>query len=105
MLEPAEQAFQRNALPSMCQRAAEYLPLWQERAAAAETDRRLSRSTFDELFAEGWLDLVSPRAPVTRTGHWPTLVESARIAARACASTGWMLALVGGHGSIARRLP
>ncbi|MEQ4310887.1 acyl-CoA dehydrogenase family protein [Pseudomonas syringae] len=105
MLEPAEQAFQRNVVSLMCQRAVAYLPLWRERAAVAETNRRLSSSTFDELFTEGWLDLVSPRAPVTRTGHWPTLVESARIAARACASTGWMLALVGGHGSIARRLP
>ncbi|WP_223114955.1 hypothetical protein [Pseudomonas syringae] len=105
MLDPAEQAFQPNALPSMCQRAVEHLPLWRERAAAAEKNRRLSGNTFDELFAGGWLDLVSPRACVTSTGHWPTLIESARIAARACASTGWMLALVGGHGSIARRLP
>ncbi|MCJ2372612.1 acyl-CoA dehydrogenase family protein [Pseudomonas sp. RGM 3321] len=105
MLDPAEQTFQRNASFSMCQRAVEHLPLWRERAVAAEKTRRLSSNTFDELFAGGWLDLVSPRAPVTSTGHWPTLVESARIAARACASTGWMLALVGGHGSIARRLP
>ncbi|RMS19922.1 hypothetical protein ALP71_03965, partial [Pseudomonas coronafaciens pv. garcae] len=91
MLEPAEQVCQRNVVSLMCQRAAAYLPLWRERAAVAEKNRRLSSSTFDELFTEGWLDLVSPRAPVTRTGHWPTLVESARIAARACASTGWML--------------
>jgi len=105
MFDPVEQAILRGALSSPCRRAANHLPLWRVRAAAAERNRRLSSDTFDELFAEGWLDLVSPVAPVTCTGHWPTLVESARIAARACASTGWMLALVGGHGSIARRLP
>ncbi|MFL6608635.1 MAG: acyl-CoA dehydrogenase family protein [Pseudomonas sp.] len=97
--------FHRDALPSLCQRAVQYLPKWRERAAAAEASRRLSTRTFEELFAGGWLDLLSPRAPFTSTGHWPTLVESARIAARACASTGWILALVGGHGAIARRLP
>lgn len=105
MLDPAEQAIQRNELSSPCHRAAHHLPLWHDRASAAEKNRRLSSDTLDELFAEGWLDLLSPLAPVTPTGNWPTLVESARIAARACASTGWMLALVGGHGSIARRLP
>ncbi|WP_458130199.1 hypothetical protein [Pseudomonas sp. Z2-11] len=105
MLELAEQAFHPAAQPSLCQRAVEHLPGWRERAATAEANRRLSNSTFDELFAGGWLDLLTPRAPVTSSGHWPTLVESARIAARACASTGWMLALVGGHGAIARRLP
>ncbi|AMB87591.1 hypothetical protein AWM79_20770 [Pseudomonas agarici] len=105
MSDLTEQAFHNGALPSLCLRALQHLPGWYERAAAAEISRRLSSSTLDELFAGGWLDLLSPRAPVTRTGHWPTLVESARIAAKACASTGWMLALVGGHGSIIRRLP
>ncbi|MFL1415144.1 hypothetical protein ACI77M_02665 [Pseudomonas fildesensis] len=105
MFNVSEQPFHRDALPSLCLRAVEHLPRWRERAAAAELAMRLSSSTFDELFAEGWLDLLSPRAPFTSSGHWPTLVESARIAARACASTGWIMALVGGHGSIARRLP
>jgi 3-hydroxy-9,10-secoandrosta-1,3,5(10)-triene-9,17-dione monooxygenase len=105
MLDPVKQAIQLHELASPCHRAAHHLPLWRDRAAAAEKNRRLSRDTFDELFAEGWLDLLSPLAPATPTGNWPTLVESARTAARACASTGWMLALVGGHGSIARRLP
>ncbi|MBF8641443.1 MULTISPECIES: hypothetical protein [Pseudomonas] len=105
MLNTAEQAIHRNALSLPCHRAAHYLPLWRDRAVSAEKNRRLSSDTFDELFTEGLLDLVSPLAPITHTGNWPTLVESARIAARACPSTGWMLALVGGHGSIIRRLP
>ncbi|UVM25191.1 acyl-CoA dehydrogenase family protein [Pseudomonas sp. B21-021] len=105
MIDCTGQAFYHAASPTLCQRAVEHLPAWRERAAAAEKNRRLSSSTFSELFAGDWLDLLSPRAPVTRSGHWPTLVESARIAARACASTGWMLALVGGHACIARRLP
>ncbi|MDE1164898.1 MAG: hypothetical protein PW845_05785 [Pseudomonas sp.] len=105
MLDPAEQVIQHNELSSPCARAVSYLPLWRDRAATAEKNRRLSSDTLDELFAEGWLDLLSPLAPVTLSGNWPTLVESARITARACASTAWMLALVGGHGSITRRLP
>ncbi|NWD74447.1 hypothetical protein HX890_10035 [Pseudomonas gingeri] len=105
MFDPAEQAFHSAALPELCQRALQHMPDWRERAGAAEKNRRLNSSTFTELFAGNWLDLLSPRAPTTSSGHWPTLLESARIAARACASTGWMLALVGGHGCIARRLP
>ena len=104
MLSPALKTIQNNALSLSCCRAIDHMPLWRDRAASSEKNRRLSSDTFDELFAEGWLDLVSPLAPVTHTGHWPTLVESGRIAARACASTGWILAVVGGHGSIARRL-
>jgi alkylation response protein AidB-like acyl-CoA dehydrogenase len=105
MFNISEQPFHPDALPDMCQRAVQHLPRWRERAAVAVLARRLNSSTFDELFVEGWLDLLSPRAPATSSGHWPTLVESARIAARACASTGWMMAVVGSHGSIVRRLP
>lgn len=86
-------------------RVIQYLPQWRERAAAAEQNRRLSSETFNELFTEGWLDLVSPLAPHTCTSNWPVLIEIARVAARACASTGWLIALVGSHGCIARRLP
>lgn len=105
MLDPSERTFHHAALPGPCQQALQHVPGWRERAAGAEKNRRLDISTFEELFTGGWLDLLSPRAKGTTSGHWPTLVESARIAARACASTGWMLALVGGHGCIARRLP
>lgn len=105
MSEHVQQVLHYAAQPALCQRALKHLPRWRERAGAAQKDRRLSRDTFNELFTGSWLDLLSPRAPATRSSHWPTVVESARIAARACASTGWMMALVGGHSSIARRLP
>lgn len=81
------------------------LPRLANDAAATEKRARLSADTFDALFSGGWLDLVSPRSSVPSCGQWPTLLETSRIAARACASTGWMIALVGGHGSIVRRLP
>lgn len=105
MLNDAEKKFHHAAQPSQCLQALQHLPLWRERAADAEKNRRLSSDTFTELFNNKWLDLLSPRAPTTNSGHWPTLVEIARIAARACSSTGWILALVGVHGCIARRLP
>lgn len=100
-----DQAFHPAAKSALCHRALQHLPGWRLQAAAAEKNRRLNSRAFTELFAGDWLDLLSPRAPATNSGNWPTLVESARIAARACASTGWILALVGGHASIARRLP
>jgi len=100
-----EPIFHPGAHPRFCLNALQHLGGWRDRATAAEKNRRLSASTFTELFSGDWLDLMSPRAPVIHEGNWPSLVESARVAARGCASTGWMLALVGGHGSIVRRLP
>ncbi|WP_417694818.1 hypothetical protein [Pseudomonas sp.] len=77
---------------------------WRERAAEAERNRRLSKSTFDELFGDGLLELLSPRrAPLNGPG-WPDMMEASRLAARACASTAWMISLVGGHAAIAGRL-
>nr|WP_191623929.1 hypothetical protein [Pseudomonas fluorescens] len=36
---------------------------------------------------------------------WPTMVEAARIAAHACASTAWIMGVVGCHRTIINRLP
>lgn len=105
MLDDAENTFHHAAQPTECLQALQHLPYWRERAAYAEKNRRLSSDTFTELFDNTWLDLLSPQAPATSSGHWPTLVEISRIAARACSSTGWILALVGSHSCIVRRLP
>jgi alkylation response protein AidB-like acyl-CoA dehydrogenase len=105
MFDPADEPHHNAAIPKLCQQTLEFLPRWRERAASAEKNRRLSKVSFDELFTGGWIDLLTPRHSVATPGHWPTMVETSRIAARACASTGWMISLVGGHGLIARRLP
>ncbi|WDM57313.1 hypothetical protein K4A76_12500 [Pseudomonas sp. NEEL19] len=98
-------ALHHAANPEFCQRALNLLPSWRERAKTAQSNRRLTRDTFNELFIGSWLDLLSPHAPATQSSHWPTVVESSRIAARACPSTGWIIALVGAHSCLVRRLP
>jgi alkylation response protein AidB-like acyl-CoA dehydrogenase len=93
-----------GVLEQPLQRATDYLPGWRERAATAEKNRSLSNETLDELFTSGLLELLCPRRAQAHVPGWPTLVQSSRTAARACASTGWMISLVGGHAAIAARL-
>lgn len=81
-----------------------YLSKWRERAALADRNRQLSDETLRELHASGLLALVCPRRVQPTLPGWPTLVRSSRTAARACASTGWLISLVGGHAAIAARL-
>lgn len=81
-----------------------YLSRWRERAALADKNRQLSDQTLSELHASGLLSLVCPRRAQPTLPGWPTLVRSSRTAARACASTGWLISLVGGHAAIAARL-
>ncbi|MDF0729304.1 hypothetical protein P0Y43_01015 [Pseudomonas entomophila] len=103
MLEAA--TYHAAAAPGLCQRALANLPRWAEDAAASEQRARLGAEGFAALWQEGWLDLVSPRSPLPGDSRWPTLLEISRIAARACPSSAWMIALVGGHASIVGRLP
>ncbi|MGN8342946.1 hypothetical protein ACLEJQ_04995 [Pseudomonas sp. SMV71] len=86
------------------ERVRQRLADWQQRAADAEQNRKLSQMTFNELFDDGLLELVSPRRQSLDTPGWPVLMETSRLAARACASTAWMISLVGGHAAIAGRL-
>lgn len=81
-----------------------YLSQWRERAALADKNRRLSDETLSELRSSGLLELVCSRRAQPTTPGWPALVRSSRTAARACASTGWLISLVGGHAAIAARL-
>lgn len=88
----------------VCARAQRHVEQWRARSAQTEQARSLTPQTLHELRAEGLLQLFVP----TRYGglqcDWPTLVETARIAARACPSTAWMIGLVGAHAAVAGRL-
>jgi 3-hydroxy-9,10-secoandrosta-1,3,5(10)-triene-9,17-dione monooxygenase len=81
------------------------LPRWRERAHAADQSARLSPETIAELHGSGLLHLLAPRRYGGLQQDFPMLVEVARLAAAACASTGWMLSVVGGHVTTAARLP
>lgn len=93
------------ALADVRARVAALSSRWGDRALAAERARRLPDDTVAELSESGLLTLAAP----TRHGGaglgWPAVVEAARLAARACPSTGWVVGVVGGHAALAGRLP
>lgn len=97
-------SFDKAIQPTPAERVRQRVANWHERAAEAQKNRKLSQATFDELFGDGLLELVSPRREPLDTPGWPVLMEASRLAARACASTAWMISLVGGHAAIAGRL-
>ncbi|MCR6477337.1 acyl-CoA dehydrogenase family protein [Variovorax sp. ZS18.2.2] len=82
---------------ALCQRAEALVPVWREHAAASEAARCLSREAIAQLHAAGLLRILAPRKFGGLELGWPSIVEASRIAARACASTGWAISLVGGH--------
>lgn len=88
-----------------CDRARKLLGRWRARAAETEQARCVSQQTVEELLAEGLMQLFVPGRYGGLQRDWPTLVETSRIAARACPSTGWMIGLVGSHAAIVGRLP
>lgn len=61
--------------------------------------------TLEELHDAGLMQIVMPNCYGGLGLDWPALAECSRIAARACASTAWMIGLVGGHAMLATRLP
>jgi 3-hydroxy-9,10-secoandrosta-1,3,5(10)-triene-9,17-dione monooxygenase len=93
----------RVSLEEICARTEALLPGFRERAAETEQNRKLPKESVDELYDAGLLQLFAP----TRYGglelDWPAIVHASRIAARGCASTGWMISVVGGHIAIAGR--
>jgi 3-hydroxy-9,10-secoandrosta-1,3,5(10)-triene-9,17-dione monooxygenase len=78
-------------------RAEALVPVWKDRAATNEAARGLSREAIAELHEAGLLRILAPKRFGGLELGWPSLVEASRIAARACASTGWAISLVGGH--------
>jgi 3-hydroxy-9,10-secoandrosta-1,3,5(10)-triene-9,17-dione monooxygenase len=82
---------------ALCMRAEALVPVWKERAAASEEARCLSGETIAQLHGAGLLRILAPKRFGGLEMGWPSIVEASRIAARACASTGWVVGLVGGH--------
>lgn len=76
-------------------------------ARAVETERRgmLLPETMDDLYKAGLLRIVTPKRYGGLELDWPALPEAARIVARGCPSTAWIVAVVGGHAAICGRMP
>jgi 3-hydroxy-9,10-secoandrosta-1,3,5(10)-triene-9,17-dione monooxygenase len=75
------------------------------RAAETENNRVLPRQTVEELYDAELLQLFAPKRYGGLSLDWPAIVHASRIAARGCASTGWLISVVGGHIAIVSRLP
>lgn len=80
-------------------------PRWRSRAGEAESDGKLPRETLEELFDARLMQILIPHHHGGIELDWMDMVEVSRIAARACASTGWVVAVVGAHAALASRLP
>ena len=85
-------------------RAEALVPVLHERAGATEKARRLSDDTMRDLFDAGLLRILQPARYGGYAMDWPMHMEAARILARGCASTAWIVAVVGAHSAIAGRL-
>jgi len=80
------------------------LPGWRERAEATELNRKLPDQTIKELYDAELLQLFAPIKYGGLSLDWPAIVWTSRVAARACASTGWLISVVGGHIAIVSRM-
>lgn len=85
--------------------AAALLPALEARARATEDAGRLPRETMEDLYDAGLLRVLTPAAYGGLEMDWPGLPDAARIVARACPSTAWIIAVVGGHSGICGRFP
>lgn len=81
------------------------VPVFAARAAQTENLRRLPDENMDDLYKAGLLRVVVPKRYGGLEMDWPALPEVSRIIARGCASTAWIMAVVGGHGAIMGRMP
>ena len=88
----------------ICSRAIALAPRWASRAHTADRHSRLPDVAIQELFDAELLQILAPRRYGGLELGWPTLAEAGRVASRACASTGWMITLVGGHMATVGRL-
>jgi len=81
------------------------VPVLEKRAQATEELRQLPRETMEDLYDAGLLRIYTPALYGGLELEWPALPEAARIVARVCPSTAWIIAVVGGHSAICGRFP
>ncbi len=81
------------------------VPEFAKRAGKTEEARKLSIETMNDLYQAGLLRIFTPARYGGLEMDWPALPEAARIIAHGCASTAWIVAVVGGHSGIVGRFP
>ncbi len=85
-------------------RARDLVPVLRERAQETEERRSLPPETMRDLYDAGLLRILQPARYGGYEMDWPMHLEAARILARACPSTAWIVSVVGAHAAIAARL-
>ena len=85
-------------------RARGLVPALRERARQTEERRALPPETMQDLYDTGLLRILQPARYGGYEMDWPLHLEAARIIARACPSTAWIVSVVGAHAAIAARL-
>jgi len=88
----------------MCERVGSLLNVWRSRACVTDKNRRIPPETISELHDGSLLQILAPKRYGGLEMDWPTAVEVSRIAARACASTAWIIGVLGGHIATVGRL-
>jgi 3-hydroxy-9,10-secoandrosta-1,3,5(10)-triene-9,17-dione monooxygenase len=104
--KPAEtMSVPKLSVEQLMANAAALAPELAKRAAKTEEMRKLPKETMDDLYQAGLLRIITPARYGGLEMDWPALPEAARIVARGCASTAWIVAVVGGHAGIVGRFP
>lgn len=97
----------RPTLPSLSEligRANDLVPTIERRAAAAEHDRMISAETMQEIHAAGLLRYFQPARFGGYEMDWGAQVQIGRALARGCASTSWLVCVVGSHSAYVARM-
>lgn len=81
----------------MLRRAGEMVPRLRERQALCESIGRIPEETNDEFVAAGFYRILQPRRFGGYEFGMPTFGRVMMEVARGCPSSGWVLALTGGH--------
>jgi 3-hydroxy-9,10-secoandrosta-1,3,5(10)-triene-9,17-dione monooxygenase len=96
---------ERLSYDQLMSNAQALLPDLAKRAQRTEEMRMLPKETMADLYRAGLLRIMAPARYGGLEMDWPALPEAARIVARACPSTAWIVAVVGGHAGIVGRMP
>ena len=78
-------------------RAESLIPIFKDRALEAEQDRKLPKKNIDDLFNSGLMRIYQPKRYGGYSMGWATHADAARVIARGCPSSAWIVSVVGAH--------
>ncbi len=85
-------------------RAEQLVPTLRKRAAETERQRMLSSETMKDLFDAELLRLYQPRRFGGYEADWGAQTRIGRIISRGCASTSWIVSVIGSHAAYVGRM-